>query len=111
MFGSFHDLTSIRVKAVLRHGPVPAIWARTGQDRVGAILLHPDYTVGPGVTPDLLTPAHPEGQRKALAGYTAGGELHPALRTPDQLPGATGLAGRAGSASGKLGLFRTGSVL
>jgi hypothetical protein len=38
-------------------------------------LFHPDYTVGPGVTPDLLTPLS-----WPLAGYTAGGELHPALR-------------------------------
>ncbi len=43
------------------------------------ILFHPDYTVGPGVTPDLLTPAFRK-KRKALAGYTAGGELRPALR-------------------------------
>jgi hypothetical protein len=41
------------------------------------ILFHPDCTVGPGVTPDLLTP-----RERALAGYTAGGELHPALRIP-----------------------------
>jgi len=44
------------------------------------ILFHPDYTVGPGVSPDLLTQAFRK-KRKALAGYTAGGELHPALRT------------------------------
>jgi hypothetical protein len=41
------------------------------------ILFHPDYTVGPGVTPDLLTPRI---SPRPLAGYTAGGELHPALR-------------------------------
>ena len=44
-------------------------------------LFHPDYTVGSGIAPDLLTLP-----RKALAGSgmspdTAGGELHPALRT------------------------------
>lgn len=42
-------------------------------------------TVGSGITPDLLTLFH---QKKALAGsacrtagHTAGGELHPALKT------------------------------
>jgi hypothetical protein len=44
------------------------------------VLFHPDYTVGPGITPDLLTQAF-RRKREALAGYTAGGELHPALRT------------------------------
>jgi hypothetical protein len=46
-------------------------------------LFHPDYTVGSGLAPDLLTfRLEPE----ALAGSgitpdTAGGEFHPALRT------------------------------
>jgi len=44
--------------------------------RQTSILSHPDYTVGPGITPDLLT----FQTLKALAGYTAGGEFHPALR-------------------------------
>jgi hypothetical protein len=44
------------------------------------VLFHPDYTVGPGITPDLLTQGLRE-KPKALAGYTAGGELRPALRT------------------------------
>jgi hypothetical protein len=35
-------------------------------------------TVGPGITPDLLTLAM---DCEALAGFTAGGEFHPALRT------------------------------
>jgi hypothetical protein len=42
-------------------------------------------TVGSGIAPDLLTLSH---QKKALAGsacwcadHTAGGELHPALKT------------------------------
>ena len=48
-----------------------------GKGAQGLVLFHPDYTVGPGITPDLLTLS----QGKALAGYTAGGELHPALRT------------------------------
>ena len=48
------------------------------------ILFHPDYTVGPGVTPDLLTQGF--HRPKALAGYTAGGELHPALRIPGKAP-------------------------
>ena len=42
------------------------------------VLFHPDYTVGPGITPDLLTLLR---VKKPLAGYTAGGELPPALRT------------------------------
>lgn len=51
--------------------------------RLGQIaLFHPDYTVGSGITPDLLT-FHLAA--KALAGFegdllTAGGEFHPALR-------------------------------
>ncbi|GBQ60429.1 hypothetical protein AA0313_2399 [Acetobacter indonesiensis NRIC 0313] len=47
------------------------------------VLSHPDYTVGSGITPDLLTLP-----KQALAGLqqkilplTAGRELHPALRT------------------------------
>ena len=35
------------------------------------IFFHPDYTVGTGIEPVQL----------ALAGYTAGGESHPALKT------------------------------
>ena len=40
-------------------------------------------TVGPGVTPDLLTIP-----KDALAGYTAGGDFHPALSLPDYSSGA-----------------------
>ncbi len=61
------------------------------------ILFHPDYTVGPGVTPDLLT----QGIRKkamALAGYTAGGELHPALRIPGKSTRPFGVAGSVAGA-------------
>jgi hypothetical protein len=48
-----------------------------------ADLFHPDYTVGFGIAPNLLTSPF---QRRALAGLrtvplTAGGELHPALRS------------------------------
>jgi len=47
------------------------------------VLFHPDYTVGSGISPDLLTFRR---KPEALAGCghapdTAGGELHPALRT------------------------------
>lgn len=45
------------------------------------ILFHPDYTVGSGITPDLLTSRHRERSRA----ITAGGEFHPALRTPQFL--------------------------
>ena len=41
------------------------------------ILFHPDYTVGPGISPDLLTLS----QERRSRAITAGGELHPALRT------------------------------
>jgi hypothetical protein len=48
-----------------------------------ADLFHPDYTVGFGISPNLLTLPI---ARQALAGsrvapHTAGGELHPALRS------------------------------
>jgi hypothetical protein len=48
------------------------------------VLFHPDYTVGFGLSPNLLTLPH--FKRQALAGsqvslHTAGGESHPALRT------------------------------
>src|SRR5437764_12790912 len=51
-----------------------------------AAFFHPDYTVGPGLTPGLLTcPAHK--RRTPLAGLvpkdlTAGRESHPALKAP-----------------------------
>ena len=51
------------------------------------VLFHPDYTVGPGITPGLLTPRQGISPSKPLAGFwtfiqfTAGGEFHPALRT------------------------------
>ena len=35
------------------------------------IFFHPDCTVGPGISPD---------HASRLAGFTAGGELHPALK-------------------------------
>jgi hypothetical protein len=41
------------------------------------IFSYPDYTVGPGVSPDLLT-LHGCGRSRA---FTAGGESHPALKT------------------------------
>ena len=40
------------------------------------IFFHPDYTVGPGVSP---------GHAFRLAGCTAGGDLHPALKILIQL--------------------------
>ena len=41
------------------------------QNRSASIFFHPDYTVGTGITPVQL----------ALADFTAGRELHPALKT------------------------------
>ena len=47
-----------------------------GADRFVHIFFHPDYTVGPGVSP---------GQRtqnlRPVADYTASGGFHPALKT------------------------------
>ena len=42
-------------------------------------------TVGPGITPDLLTFHR---KMKALAGFTAGGELRPALKTKRNIENA-----------------------
>jgi hypothetical protein len=52
--------------------------SRSGPSRPSRphVLFHPDYTVGPGVPPDLLT----FRRRKRSRAITAGGELHPALR-------------------------------
>jgi hypothetical protein len=47
-------------------------------------LFHPDYTVGSGLSPDLLTFRRLPPEALAGSGIapdTAGGELHPALRT------------------------------
>lgn len=63
------------------------------------IFFHPDYTVGPGIAPDLLTLLL-QLQLQALAGltlasFTAGGELHPAPKTygyADRMTGARSLA-------------------
>jgi len=47
------------------------------------ILFHPDYTVGSGISPDLLTfPLYRKKRSRAPRKIrdTAGGELHPALR-------------------------------
>jgi len=42
-------------------------------------------TVGPGISPDLLTPVSVKDARRSrarhIAWHTAGGELHPALKT------------------------------
>ena len=52
------------------------------------VLFHPDYTVGLGITPNLLTLRIALRRSRALGMLpsTAGGELHPALRTrrPDR---------------------------
>jgi len=50
------------------------------------VLFHPDYTVGFGIAPNLLTLPSEQARGKALAGLgcytlTAGGDFHPALRT------------------------------
>ena len=82
-----------------------------------SVLYHPDYTVGSGIQPDLLTPSRrPDGfgngrsRADAQGANTAGGEFHPALRTF-----ATGTAGRVGNigspASWHKGQFRRRSVV
>ena len=43
------------------------------------IFFHPDYTVGPGVSPSQRIPKYP------VADFTASGESHPALKTKIQL--------------------------
>lgn len=45
------------------------------------IFFHPDYTVGPGIAPDLLTLRLQALAGLTLASFTAGGELHPAPKT------------------------------
>jgi len=48
------------------------------------IFFHPDYTVGSGISPDLLTLRSKAAQALAgstVAGHTAGGESHPAPKT------------------------------
>ena len=55
---------------------------------LSSVLYHPDYTVGPGITPDLLTllvKAKRRSRALCVCTFTAGGELHPALRTFLQL--------------------------
>ncbi len=93
MFGSFHDPTSIRVKAALWQrlapamGPEPAVAGGCPSLASGLYRRPRSYTgsADPGVFE----------KRKALAGYTAGGELHPALRTPDQASGPACVSARA----------------
>lgn len=58
------------------------IFRKEDTDPCPVVLLHPDYTVGPGFSPDLLT--LPTAGARGLADHgplTAGGEFHPALRT------------------------------
>lgn len=51
------------------------------------VLFHPDYTVGPGIQPGLLTSVIAAMSKQSARGLrlqktiTAGGELHPAPRT------------------------------
>jgi len=52
---------------------------RRKANRTAFRFFHPDYTVGPGITPDQRL------QKQPVAGlrpwpFTAGGELHPALK-------------------------------
>ena len=45
------------------------------------IFFHPDYTVGSGIEPDLLTLPKEALAGLTVAGLTAGGESHPAPKT------------------------------
>ena len=49
--------------------------AQTAHGFAALIFFHPDYTVGPGVSPGQRTPKRP------VADCTASGELRPALKT------------------------------
>lgn len=63
------------------------------------IFFHPDYTVGPGFSPGLLTlqPQALAGSATVMHGHTAGGELHPAPKTYlDCYPFRTGVVIVAG---------------
>jgi len=56
------------------------------------LLSHPDYTVGSGISPDLLTPLYETVGARGLVWFavlrlfrhTAGQEFHPALSTSYQ---------------------------
>jgi hypothetical protein len=56
------------------------------------IFFHPDYTVGPGFSPGLLTLQFDTAGARGLGrdGHTAGGELHPAPKTYWLLPAQAG---------------------
>ena len=49
---------------------------KLGNGKGRQFFFHPDFTVGIGISPN---------QRTALAGCTAGGESHPALKNPYEL--------------------------
>jgi len=55
------------------------------RSQLAIILFHPDYTVGSGIAPDLLTSGlqRPKRSRARAKTLTAGGDFHPALRTAD----------------------------
>ena len=58
---------------------------QAGMDTVSkavCIFFHPDYTVGSGVTPNHASTAAARALFR-LAGFTAGGEFHPALKIFD----------------------------
>ncbi len=44
-----------------------------GKTLHAGVLFHPDYTVGPGITPDLLTPPNRAGARGLMPGTTEAG--------------------------------------
>jgi hypothetical protein len=49
-------------------------------DKLGYSLFRPDYTVGFGITPNLLTSSLKSARGLPAKQVTASGELHPALR-------------------------------
>ena len=57
--------------------------ARPRLEPLCIVLFHPDYTVGSGIAPDLLTLPKEALAGSGIASDTAGGELHPALRTSE----------------------------
>ena len=69
-----HSARSTRNAPECTHTRIPErirTWAQAQSSRGRTIFSHPDYTVGPGISP---------GHAFRLAGCTAGGESHPALK-------------------------------
>jgi len=58
----------------MNQGAIPKL------DKFGYVLFRPDYTVGLGITPNLLTSSLKSARGLSAKQITASGESHPALR-------------------------------